>query len=66
MPKDKDKDDDEFDFWNPKYYEHDDFMFPWRKGQSIPGVNAPPNKEIESKPKKENKGCFSILFGLFL
>lgn len=58
--KDKEeKDDDGFDFWNPKYYEHDDVMFPWRKGEKIPGVNASPDK-------KEKRGCLSILFGELL
>lgn len=57
------KDDEEFDFWNPKYYEHDDVVFPWRKGQSIPGVNAPPVKDQTSINKKDKKGCLSFLFG---
>lgn len=56
------KDDEEFDFWNPKYYEHDDVMFPWRKGKKIPGVNAPPVEEVKSE-KKKKRGCLSALFG---
>lgn len=61
MSKKDKKDKEEFDFWNPKYYEHDNVMFPWRKGKSIPGVNAPPTKDDETK--KERKGCLAWLFG---
>jgi hypothetical protein len=63
MSDDDKKDKEEFDFWNPKNYEHDDVMFPWRKGHSIPGVNAPPVKEDVPTKKDKRKGCLSWILG---
>ena len=53
--KEEKKESEKFDFWNPKYYEHDDIIFPWRKGKKIPGVNAPPEEVKPKEKEKKNK-----------